>query len=101
MEAQRDGRNVAWLCIALDWDLGRALPRVVVPPGTAAAELDLRLVRGLPCLVAHRGETSRALDIAEAALRAGATLAPILDMDTVTMTGTDEVIAARGVREAA
>lgn len=102
LDAQRQGFNVPWLCIALDWNLGRAFPRVVVTPDTQAHELDMRLVRGLGCMVAHRGETSRALDIAEAALLAGATECPVFDvaLGRLTLT-TDEVMAARGLRAAA
>lgn len=101
LDAQRQGQNVAWLCLALDWELGQAFPRVVIPASTPAREIDLRLVRGLPCLVAHRGETSRAFDIAEAALMAGATVCPIFDFNTHTLTTTEEVMTARGGRAAA
>lgn len=102
LDAQRHGLNVPWLCIALDWNLGRAFPRVVVTPDAQAHELDMRLVRGLGCMVAHRGETSRALDVAEAALLAGATECPIFDVAAGRLTlTTDEVMAARGLRAAA
>lgn len=96
--AQHAGRNVPWLLIALDWNLGRAFPRVVVTPDTPAHELDLRLVLGLGCMVAHRGESSRALDVAEAALLAGATECPVFDVAAGRLTfTTDEVRAARGL----
>ena len=102
LDAQRQGFNVPWLCIALDWNLGRAFPRVVVTPDTPAHELDMRLVRGLGCMVAHRGETSRALDVAEAALIAGATECPVFDVAIGRLTATtDEVMAIRGLRAAA
>ena len=91
-----------WLCIALAWDLGRAFPRVVIEADTQAHEVDLRLVAGLGCMVAHRGETSRALDVAESALMAGATECPVFDvaLGRLTVT-TNEVMAARGLRAAA
>lgn len=102
LDAQRQGFNVPWLCISLDWNLGRAFPRVVITPDTQAHELDFRLVRGLGCMVAHRGETSRALDVAEAALMAGATECPVFDVALGRLTTTtDEVMAARGLRAAA
>lgn len=97
VEAQRRGLNVPWLLIALDWNLGRAFPRVVIPADAQIAEIDFRLVRGLGCMVAHRGEPTRALDTAEAALLAGATSCPVFDraIGRLTLT-TDEVRAARG-----
>lgn len=100
--AQRAGRNVPWLCISLDWNLGRGFPRVVIPADIRARELDFSLVRGLGCMVAHRGETGRALDVAEAALAYGATECPIFDvaLGCLTLT-TAEVIAARGMMNAA
>lgn len=101
LDAQRRGYSVPWLCIALAWDIGRAFPRLVIPGDTHAAELDLRMVRGLSCMVAHYGETRRALDVAEAALMAGASSCPILDMNARSITATDEVMAARGLRAAA
>lgn len=64
VEAQRKGLNVPWLVIALDWNLGRVFPRVVIPAGVPVRELDMRMVRGLDCMIAHRGEASRALDVA-------------------------------------
>ncbi len=102
LDAQRQGLSVPWLCIALAWDLGRVFPRIVVPSTTKAHELDLRMARGLPCMVAHRGETSRALDVAEAALLAGATRCSVFDVAARRLTlTTDEVRAARGLRVAA
>ena len=101
-DARKRGYSVPWLCIALDWDLGRAFPRVVVTPDTQAHELDLRLVAGLGCMVAHRGETSRALDVAEAALMAGAVECPVFDVALGRLTATTtEVMAARGLKVAA
>lgn len=93
--AQRKGLNVPWLCIALDWNLGRAFPRVVVPADVQARELDMRLARGLGCMVAHRGEPIRAFDVAKAALMAGAESCCIFDreLERLTMT-TAEVVAA-------
>lgn len=102
LDAQRQGYAVPWLCIALDWNLARALPRVVIPANTQAHEIDLRLAQGLACIVAHRGETSRALDVAEAALAAGAASCCVFDMAAWRLTATTaEVMAARGSRAAA
>jgi hypothetical protein len=101
LNAQKQGHNVPWLCIALDWDLGRALPRVVVTPDTPAHEVDLRLVRGLGCMVAHRGETRRALDVAEAALMAGATECPVFDVAIGRLTATTDEVRAIRMRPAA
>lgn len=96
--AQRKGLNVSWLCISLDWNLGRAFPRVVVPVDVQARELDMRLARGLDCMIAHRGEASRALDIAEVVLLDGATLCSIFDVELGRFTlTTAEVVAARGM----
>lgn len=100
--AQRKGLNVPWLCIALDWNLGRAFPRVVVPADVQAREMDMRLARGLGCMIVHRGEASRALDVAEAALLAGATACPIFDvaLGRLTLT-TAEVAVVHGLEVAA
>lgn len=96
--AQRKGLNVSWLCIALDWNLGRVYPRVVVPADVPVRELDMRLAHGLGCMIAHRGEASRALDVAESVLLAGATYCPIFDvaLGRLTLT-TAEVAAVRGL----
>lgn len=98
---QRAGKNVAILCISLDWRLGRALPRVVVPPDLSATDLDLSFVAGVVCYVAHIGEQERALDVAEAALLAGASLCMVHDKETGLTTYTAEVMAARGLKVAA
>jgi hypothetical protein len=99
--AQRKGLNVPWLCISLDWNLGRTFPRVVIAPDIDVRELDLRLVQGLGCMVVHRAEPVRALDIAEAALAAGATECPVFDIAERRLTlSTLDVRAARGVMEA-
>lgn len=102
VEAQRRGLNVPWLLIALDWSLGRACPRVVVPSDAQIAEIDFGLVRGLGCMVVHRGESTRALDTAEAVLQAGATECPVFDqsLGRLALT-TDEVRAARGIGDGA
>lgn len=99
--AQRSGRNVSWVVLSLDWDYGRIFPRLVIPVDMRVDELDLRLVRGLECLVAHRGEPTRALDIAELALANGAKICPVIDVPTGRTTYTAEIIAARGVKVAA
>jgi hypothetical protein len=94
---QRAGHNVGWLCIATEWHLGRALPRVVVTDDTDIANLDLSIVAGLECTVAHEGQTGRALDIAELAIRNGATLCGVHDQHTGKSMTTAEVLLARGV----
>lgn len=93
---RNDGIDPAWLCIAIGFEPGMAMPRVVVPDDTEVAELDLRCVAGLQCLVAHDGKQGRALDIAELAIRSGAALATIHDQQTGTTTTTAEVLAIRG-----
>jgi hypothetical protein len=79
LAAQKAGRNVPWLLIALDWDLGRAMPRVVVSRDTPVDDWDLCLVRGLDCMIAHRGEQKRAIELADQALRSGARICPVFD----------------------
>lgn len=93
---QRSGRNVEWLIISLSFDLGRALPRVVVTDDISIAELDLRCVVGLECIVAHEGNERRALDVAVLALRNGAKRCGTHDQSTGTGLTTDEVLAIRG-----
>lgn len=93
---QRQGMNVPWLIIALDFALGKALPRVVVTDDTDLGQLDLNLVAGLDCLIAHESKASRALDVAELALKHGATRAAIHDQHTGQTTTTAEVLAIRG-----
>lgn len=97
IDAQRNGRNVPCLVLSLDWKLGRAFPRVVIPADVQIAELDLHLVARLECMVAHRDETTRALDVAELALSCGAKICPVIDVQTGQVTYTDEIIAARKV----
>lgn len=101
VEAQKTGRNVPWLLIALDWSIGRAMPRVVAVREIPSAALELNFVRGLDCMVAHCGETRRALDIAELALRNGARICPIHDMETGSGMATAEVVAVRSMMAAA
>ena len=95
---QRSGRNVKWLVIALSFDLGRAMPRVVVPGDMRIADLDLRCVAGIECMVAHEGQGSRALDVAELALRNGAKRCGTHDMATGTGLTTADVLAIRGMQ---
>lgn len=95
---QRSGRNVEWLIISLSFDLGRALPRVVVPDDADIRELDLRCVAGLDCIVAHEGNERRALDVAELALRNGAALCGTRDQTTGTGLTTAEIKAIRGLQ---
>lgn len=95
---QRSGRNVEWLVISLSFDLGKALPRVVVPGDTDIAELDLRCLAGLDCVVAHEGQEKRAIDVAELALRNGATLCGTHDQTSGHGLTTDEIKAIRGIQ---
>lgn len=95
---QRSGRNVEWLVISLSFALGRALPRVVVPGDTSVSDLDLRFVAGLECTVAHENEETRALDVAELALRNGARLCGTFDMTKGIGLTTDEIKAIRGIK---
>ena len=96
LNLQKTGRNVEWLIIALDFSLGRALPRLVVTDDTDVGELDLRCVAGLECTVAHEGKTTRALDVAELAIKNGASKCGTFDMTTGTGLTTAEVLAIRG-----
>lgn len=95
---QRSGRNVEMLIISLSFDLGRALPRVVVTDDVSIDELDLRCVDGLECIVAHEGNDRRALDVAELALRNGAKLCGTHDQIAGKGLTTYEVKAIRGIR---
>lgn len=95
---QRTGRNLSWLVISLGWDYGKAVPRLVVPDGLPVSELDLSMLGGMECIVAHSGQSSRALDVAELALRSGASRCGVFDMERGTMEFTTaEVIAKRGM----
>lgn len=95
---QKSGRNVEWLVISLSFALGRALPRVVVPDDTDIAELDLRFVAGLECTVAHEGQEKRAIDVAELALRNGASECGAFDRATGIWLGTAAIKAIRGIQ---
>lgn len=95
--AQKSGRNVPWLLIALDWTIGRAMPRVVVPKEIPAHAFDLRLARGLDCWVAHRDQPERALEVAHLALLAGARRCGVLDVGRVAFMTTADVLAARAM----
>ncbi len=97
VEAQRHGLRVAWLVIALDWDIAKPLPRVVVPRDMSSGLLDLSFVRDTICAIAHRDELARALDVAEIALRSGAVMTPVHDVATGTFMTTYEVCRARGL----
>ncbi|HEY6020592.1 MAG TPA: hypothetical protein VIY48_12090 [Candidatus Paceibacterota bacterium] len=94
---QRSGRNVEWLVISLSFDLGKALPRVVVTGDTDISELDLRCVDGLDCVVAHEGEEKRAIDVAERAIRSGASRCCTHDQTRHNTLTTDEIKAIRGI----
>lgn len=93
---QRSGRNVTWLVVSLGFDLGRAMPRVVVPNDMQLDTLDMSLVDGVSCLIAHEDQRSRALDVAEIVMRNGATHCTILDAETAESITTAEVMAIRG-----
>lgn len=95
---QKTGRNVEWLVISLSFELGRALPRVVVLGDTDIAELDLRFVAGLECTVAHEGQERRAIDVAEVAIKCGAKRCHTHDQTTGTGLVTDEIKAIRGMQ---
>lgn len=95
---QKTGRNVEWLLISLSFALGKALPRVVVPDDTDIADLDLRFVAGLECTVAHEGNEKRAIDVAELALRNGASECGAFDKATGVWLGTAQIKAIRGMQ---
>ena len=95
---QRSGRNVAWLCIALDFSLGGALPRLVITDDSELGEIDLSIVAGLECLIAHKGKSKRAMEVAEVAMRHGAKLATIHNQTTGETITTAEVLAIRGMQ---
>lgn len=96
---QRTGRNISWLVISLGWEYGRAVPRLVVPDDLPVSELDLTMLGGIECTVAHSGKSSRALAVAALALRNGASRCGVFDMvrGTLELT-TAEVMATRGVQ---
>lgn len=80
-EARAQGLTVRTsLIVALSWNLGRAFPRLVVPEELDVAGADFSMVAGLDCIVAHHGEPARALAVAAACMRSGATMAPVLDV---------------------
>jgi hypothetical protein len=96
---QRTGRNISWLVISLGWDYGKAVPRLVVPHNLPVSELDLSMLGGIECTVAHSGKSSRALDVAELALRNGASRCGVFDMERgKPELTTDEVMAIRGLQ---
>lgn len=98
----RTGRTVGHLLIVIGWDAGKAFPRVCVPADLEAWELDLSFVRGIDCMAVHRGESVRAFDVAEIALRAGANRCPVFDMTARCLEATtDDVLAVRGTAVAA
>lgn len=94
---RRAGKTVRWLVLALDWDHGRALPRLVIPDSTPLGQLDLSMVEGIQCMVSHDGNPDRALSVAELALRNGASAACVLDHSAARLDYTTaEVRAIRG-----
>jgi len=98
LNLQKTGRNVVWLVISLSFALGKALPRVVVTDDTDIAELDLRIVAGLECTVAHKGQERRAIDVAELAIKNGAAKCGTFDTTTSAKLTTDEIKAIRGLQ---
>lgn len=98
VKLQRSGKNVEWLIIALGFDLGKALPRIVVTPDVDTNDLDLSMVNGIECMVAHKCQESRAIDIAELALRNGARLCGTHDQASHNTLTTDEIKAIRGIK---
>lgn len=94
---QKSGRNIEWLVISIGFDYGKQLPRVVVTDEIPITELDLSMLGGIECTVAHRGKHKRALDVAELALRNGASKCGVFDMERGRMElTTDEVLAIMG-----
>ena len=69
---------------------------VLLGPSGCGKTTVLRLVAGLDCLIAHESKAIRALDIAELAIRNGATRATIHDQHTNETITTAEVLAIRG-----
>lgn len=96
---QRSGRNVVWLVVSLGFDLGRAMPRLVVPNDMPLDTLDMGLIDGVSCLIAHEGQRNRAMDVAEIVMQNGATHCTILDAETAECITTAEVMAIRGKRD--
>lgn len=97
---RRAGKTVSWLVLALDWDHGRPLPRLVIPDSMPLGQLDLSMVEGIPCMVSHDGEIGRALSVAELALRSGASMACVFDHAAARLDYTTaEVMAIRGAHE--
>lgn len=96
---QKTGRNLSWLVISLGWDYGKSVPRLVVPDDTPVSELDLSMLSGIECTVAHRGKSNRALDIAELAIRNGSPACGVFDMGRRRLElSTDEIKAIRGIQ---
>lgn len=89
------------LIVSLGWDLGCAWPRIVVTDDLEVLQADFSCVAGLAVIVAHRGKIPRALAISAACLRAGATLAPIIDVDGGASFYTADTLEILGVRRAA
>ena len=64
MAERERGLAPRWLCVALDWRLGHAWPRIVIPADLRIAELDLRFVAGVDCIIATYPSTaSRVLPV--------------------------------------
>ena len=96
LNLQRSGKNVAWLLVSLDWDLGKAFPRLVVPDNSGLQGMDFAMTQGLSCWIAHRGKLTRALDVAEAITRCGGLVDLVTDRETGQHLHADEVQAIRG-----
>lgn len=99
LDLQKTGRNLSWLVISLGWEYGKAVPRLVVPDDTPVSDLDLSMLKGIECTVAHSGKSSRALDIAELAIRNGSPACGVFDMENGRLEfATDEIKAIRGIQ---
>lgn len=96
LNLQRAGRNVAWLCVSLDWNLGRALPRLVVPKDADAADMNFEMTRDLSCWIVHDDDLSRALAVADAVSRDGGLVDLVTDYATGDHLGRAEIAAIRG-----
>ena len=52
MAERERGLAPRWLCLALNWELGKAWPRVVIPRDLPTAGLNLRFAAGVDCIIA-------------------------------------------------
>lgn len=94
IELQHSGANMAWLVVSIGWNFGKALPRLVIQDDISVSELDLSMLKGIEITVAHQGQESRAIDVAERALRYGAKKACVFDMEHGELTLTTNDVRA-------